>query len=410
MIPAPAVSPVPSPSAPLRVALVTETFPPEINGVAMTLGRLAQGLAGLGHPVQVIRPHQPSESTGVPDGVQCVALPGLPIPGYPGLRFGLPAGRRLGRLWSAQPPDVVYVATQGPLGQSAVAQARRLQLPVLSGFHTNFHSYTRHYRIGWASPLVYRFLRRFHGRTQGVLAPTRELAETLCQGGFRNVDVLARGVDTVLFDPARRDPALRAQWGVGAEDPVMLYVGRLAPEKNIELAVRGYLALRQARPRARMVLVGDGPARADLARRHPELIFAGEQRGAALARHYASGDLFPFPSETETFGNVILEALASGLAVLAYDYAAGRMHIRHDDNGLLAPLGDSAAWLAGVTRLAQDPGLVRRLASAGRQTAEALGWEAVVGRFVEQLLGAVQRHGQVSAPRRLHHTGDTPPA
>ncbi len=319
---------------PLHIGIVTETYPPEVNGVAMTLGRLAAVLRGHGHHVSVVCPRRNGRGGNDPDLRE---VPGLPLPGYRGLRFGLPAAGILQRLWRQQPPDALYVATQGPLGASAVRAARRCGIPVVSGFHTNFHTYCRHYHARWMEPAVFAYLRRFHNRTGATLAPTEALRADLAAHGLRNVEVLGRGIDTELFTPARRDARLRADWGVEEDAPAVIYVGRLAAEKNLQLAVRAFHALRDVQPGARFVLVGDGPLAARLHAEHPDFIFCGMRTGTELAAHYASGDLFLFPSLTETFGNVLLEALASGLAVVAYDHAAASQHIRAHENGLIAP-------------------------------------------------------------------------
>ncbi len=231
----------------LDIAFVTETFPPEVNGVAMTVGRLVGGLRELGHRVSVIRPRQAGADAG---GEHELALPGLPLPGYPGLRFGLPAGGRLARQWRQRRPDLVHVVTEGPLGWSAVSTARRLGIPVTSSFHTNFDRYSVHYGVGWLRPAVAAYLRTLHRRTQATMVPTAALAADLAGEGIGGVRVVGRGVDTALYDPARRSPELRGAWGVAPEAPVCLYVGRLAPEKNLALVRRCFAAIRARHPAA----------------------------------------------------------------------------------------------------------------------------------------------------------------
>src|SRR5262249_3861514 len=179
----------------------------------------------------------------------------------PDLRFGLPASGALRARWAADRPDVVYVATEGPLGWSAVGAAKRLGIPVLSGFHTNFHSYARHYRAGWFTPLVFRYLRAFHNRTQRTLVASVDLRDRLHELGLDNLAVLGRGVDGELFTPDRRLESLRQSWGAQPGDLVVAHVGRLAGEKNIPLAIEAYRAMQRMRPTARLVLVGDGPLR-----------------------------------------------------------------------------------------------------------------------------------------------------
>jgi glycosyltransferase involved in cell wall biosynthesis len=287
----------------------------------------------------------------------------------------------------------VYVATEGPLGWSAVRTAKRLRIPVFSGFHTNFHSYARHYRLGWLQPLIFHYLCRFHHRTSGTLVPSAELRDHLQAVGLHNVNVLDRGVDTKLFTPGRRCAALRRTWRVSESDLAVLYVGRIAPEKNLELAVAAYRAMQRCNASVQCIVVGDGPLRAPLQKAHPDLIFCGIQTGEQLARHYASADVFLFPSETETFGNVTLEAMASGLVVVAYDYAAAHMHITHGKTGVLVPYGASQAFVNAAVQLARAPQSLDMLRQHARAYAASLDWQCVVERFVTLLTGALgERH------------------
>ena len=377
---------------PMRIALVTETFPPEVNGVAMTLGRMLAGLRERGHQVQLLRPRQSrGEQPARRSGYEERLLPGLPMPGYAGLRFGLPATGTLVRLWRAWRPDVVHVATEGPLGWSAMRAARRLGLPLCSDFHTNFDHYSRHYGLGWLDRPVGAYLRRFHNRGTATYVPSRELAARLAQEGYQGVDVIARGVDCELFSPARRSATLRGRWGLAAGTLAVLSVGRLAPEKNLPLVLRAFDAIAEKRPDARLVLVGDGPMRKSLERQRPDVVFAGLRRDQDLAAHYASGDLFLFPSQTETYGNVTLEAMASGLPVVAYDYAAAGELIRPGENGLLAPFGDAGELIRQGVRASLDPPGLAALGQAARRTALRQDWCRIHDAFAAALVKVARR-------------------
>jgi len=370
----------------LYIGLITETFPPEVNGVAMSLGRLLDGLTESGHNLQLIRPRQHSRDLPGRDGrLSVVTLPGMSVPFYKDLRIGFPAGATLLKLWRFCRPDVIYIATEGPLGSSALHSARRLDIPVVSGFHTNFHSYSQHYRMGLFKPLVENYLRYFHRRTACTLAPNRELCRELGNKGFGEVRVLPRGVDGELFSPGRRNPRLRAQWHAGEDDPVALYVGRIAAEKNITEAIHTCRAMQESAPGLRFVLVGDGPLKERLARENPDFHFAGVKTGTELAEHYASADIFLFPSRTETFGNVTLEAMASGLAVIAYDYAAAHMHIRHLDTGLVVPTDTAGGFLQAGRELIQSPVQIKTLGRAARKYSEQLGWDKIIREFENTL-------------------------
>lgn len=283
MLPAPII-PIASPGRRLRMAVVTETYLPEINGVAMTVERMVGGLLARGHAVQLVRPCQVQTDVPRREGtLEILPLPSLAIPFYPDARLGLPAGRALRRRWIEAPPDLVHIVTEGPLGYSALNVARRLGLPVLFGFHTNFHSYSGHYRLGWLRAPILAYLRRFHNRCACTLVPTAELTEELRRLGFHNTRLLPRGVDTWLFSPTRRSFALREVWGARPEDPVVLYVGRLAAEKNLGLAVAAFHAIRRECPAASFVLVGDGPLGSKLRARYPEFVLCGMRRGEDLA-------------------------------------------------------------------------------------------------------------------------------
>jgi glycosyltransferase involved in cell wall biosynthesis len=374
-----------------HVCVVTETYAPEINGVALTLGHLVNGLRRRGHLVSIVRPRQRATDpvTG-PHDPALTLVRGLSLPGYEAVRFGLPAGTRIRDRWSIRRPDVVYVATEGPLGWSAVRSARWLGIPVLGGFHTNFQGYVRHYRAGWFQHGVARYLRSFHNRTDGTLVPTVELRDQLGSAGFRNLTVLGRGVDGRLFTPARRSAALRRTWGAAESDLVVLYVGRLAPEKNVELAVRAYRAMTRIAGSARFVVVGDGPSRPALHEALPGVLFRGEMTGESLAEHYASADVFLFPSETETFGNVTLEAMASGLVVVAYDYAAARAVIESGRSGVLVPYQDADGFVEAAVALARSPARRLEMRARVRETVAHLHWDHVVARFETWLAEAWQ--------------------
>lgn len=478
-------------SRPLDLVIVSETYPPEVNGVAMTIGRLVASLRAAGHRVRVVRPRQASDgaddaadsrNAAAHPGHGDLLLPGLPLPGYAGLRLGLPARARLCEAWRAARPDVVHVVTEGPLGASAVSAAHTLGIPVTSGFHTNFDRYSRHYGFGFLQPAVAAYLRRFHRRTRLTLTPTAALAERLAGEGLAGVRVVGRGVDCCLFDPARRSAELRARWGLlpagegGSPAPVageaagaaaagdlsemadrfdlpavagglpsaapaaaagsterrdglaVLYVGRLAAEKNLDLVLRAFAAIRERRRDARLVLVGDGPLRARLERRFAAgtaapscrggeaaaapgvplavsataaadcpnpaasvspVVFAGQRSGEDLAAHYASGDLFLFPSLTETFGNVTQEALASGLAVLAFRSAAAAELIVDGENGRTVAAGDDAAFIRAALQLAKEPAIRRRLGERARQSVIGRDWSGVAQQFADTLREAI---------------------
>ena len=219
--------------------------------------------------------------------------------------------------------------------------------------------------------------------------------------GFTNVQVFGRGVDTALFSPARRCAELRAQWGCGPNDPALLYVGRLAAEKNIALVTETFAATQAGIPNARCVLVGDGPELPRLRRSFPQFRFAGAKVGVELAEHYASADLFVFPSLTETFGNVVPEAMASGLAVVAFDDAAAHTYIRNGDNGIAVKPGDNGAFVAAVAMAAQDLERLRRYGAKARTTAETLGWDRAIDAVEKCMYDVIHKRRAEGGHERL---------
>jgi glycosyltransferase involved in cell wall biosynthesis len=363
----------------MKIAMVTETYPPEVNGVARTVQEMVEGLRRRGHSIALARPRQGPADAPFLDGNLGEWLGrGVALPRYPQLRFGLPAKRSLLREWTRSRPNVVHIATEGPMGWSALAAARQLGVPVATDFHTNFHTYSRYYGAGWLARQVMAYLRHFHNRAACTLVPTAELADELRAGGFRGLRVVGRGVAPEVFSPIKRSRELRASWGASDDTPVALCVSRFAREKNLPLVIRAFEAMRAARPDARLVLVGDGPMDQELRRRDVGCVIAGRLVNGELAAHYASADVFLFPSLSETFGNVTLEAMASGLAIVAYRYAAAREHLRHGESALLAEPGDEGAFLFAAARLASDIDFARALGRAARSAAEALTWKRIV--------------------------------
>jgi len=385
----------------MRVALVTETYPPEVNGVAITLQRMVRGLVSRGHLVEVVRPYQGKQDRSIrskhdrtfdDQGVTEHVVPGMPMPMYDGLHLGLPARNRLVRRWKFQRPDIVHIATEGFLGLTALFAAQRLGLPVASSFHTNFHQYAKHYRFPLVEPVATQYLRWFHNQCGVTLTPSHTMVDRLTELRFERVAWWPRGVDNVEFNPLHRSDNLRHAWGVEPHHPVALYVGRVAAEKNIPLTLSAFDAARQKTPELRLVIVGDGPMLAELKASRPDLIFAGMRHGDDLAAHYASADLFLFASESETFGNVVCEAMASRLAVVAYDYAAPMMHITDGVSGRLVPLGDADAYTAAAVDLAADPARIETLRQGAVDAIRQHAWDRVVAAFDDTLAKVIEAH------------------
>ena len=379
-----------SPLTPLRVSMITETYPPEINGVAMTAGRFVAGLVALGHQVQLIRPRQEQDHNRSDSEYELLTVKGIPIPFYQHLQLGLPAKQKLIRAWQQFRPDVVHIVTEGPLGSSAIKAAQALGIPIVSAFHTNFHQYSSHYGLGFLHHGVAAYLRRFHNRCYSTLVPTEPLAEELNRLGIDNAQVLSRGIDCQRFSPDHRDRVLRQSLGANDDQHIALYVGRIAAEKNLTTVIQAFASMQRILGHARLVFVGDGPLLPRLQRQHPEFVFCGVKTGADLAAYFASADIFLFPSLTETFGNVVLEAMASGLAVLAFDYAAARQHIQHEHSGVLVPYENNQVYIQAAQELARRPEKISLLRQKARAAVLPYDWNQIYGQLIAHYSNAVE--------------------
>jgi len=306
-----------------------------------------------------------------------VLMRGMPIPRYPELKLGLPSKKTLVKTWTLRRPDVVHIATEGPLGWSALQAAKVLKLPVTSDFRTNFQSYSKHYGVGWLRKPIVAYLRKFHNATACTMVPTKELMRTLNENGFLNLKVVSRGVDTQLFNLQKRDFNLRTSWGADEKTKVLISVGRMAPEKNLDKVLQSYEALRARGAPVKLVMVGDGPLREQFRQKYPDIIFPGMLAQSDLAAYYASADLFVFPSQTETFGNVTLEALASGIPVLAFDCAAARDWVQPNVNGWLVAENNPDGFVEKAVSLFQQPELLDQVTQSTRHQLVHLDWDQI---------------------------------
>lgn len=383
----------------MRIAYVTETYPPEINGIALTVERTVRYLRDRGHEVELIRPRQRGESSS--DSLNEWRTAGLPLPMYPDLRCGLTTAWSLNKRFQRTQPELVHIATQGLLGRAALLAAKRIGIPATTDFPAILRSYGHHDRLGFLLPFVHAYLRRFHARAERTFVSSRRVQQELAAEGFRRLEVVGRGVDTELFSPDKRSRQLRATWGAVRDDQVvLLYVGPLAPGKNVAIALRAFEIVHHLRPPTRMVVVGDGPLRPQLEAEFPMARFVGQQTGEELARHYASADLFVFPSESETFADVALEAMSSGLPVAAFDRTTAADHIAHGENGVVVAPGDERAFMETVCRSAAiDREQLVPMRVRARETGLQASWSNVLGNFESRLVSiTAARHSR--APSR----------
>jgi phosphatidylinositol alpha 1,6-mannosyltransferase len=366
----------------MRVAIITESFPPDVNGVAHCVLRVAELLAKQGHHPLVIAPKPPRDARDPgPFPYPVVRVPAVPMPGYPSFRLGLPSIRVHDALVRHR-AEVVHLASPVCLGAYGAAVASRLGLPMVAVYQTDLPSYAHAYRLGRAGEaFAWRWLRSIHNDAGRTLAPSTVTATGLHSQGIHNVWLWGRGVDTHRFDPARRSPELRAALlaqGQPGGTVIAGYVGRLATEKRVEL-----LAKVTTLPGVRLVIVGAGPAQAMLRQYLPDAVFLGERRGDELAAIYASLDVFVHSGPYETFGQTLQEAAASGLPVVA-PAAGGPLDLVDDGvTGYLVRPDDADAFAVAVQKLAADPAKRAAFGAAGRRKVLGRTWPDLT----EELIG-----------------------
>ncbi len=376
----------------MRLTLVTETYAPQVNGVSRTLGQLVRHMVEAGDAVQVVHPDY-GETV---DAAEHVTARSISLPWYKDVRLPVPPFGSTMRRIDAFGPDIVHIATEATLGLAALRHSLRRGYPVVSSFHTNWDHYSEHYRISFARGLIWSYLRWFHARTIETYVPSRPTIADLQARGVTNLVLWPRGVDGRLFRPDReRRESVRESLGFGPGDVVIGHVSRLAPEKNVGYLADALAIVAAARPSARFLFVGDGPERASLERRMgPAARFVGYRSGDDLADHYSAADVFAFASLTETFGNVVLEAMASGLPVIAVRAGGVGDIVRNGGTGLLVEPGEPADTFAqALVRVIDDTALRRDLALAARAYAVTQTWDVIMGGLRDRYGAVVERHG-----------------
>lgn len=384
----------------MRIALISETFLPNVNGVVTTICRVLEHLQAEGHEALLFAPQ------GAPDtyaGAEVVPLGGMPLPLYPELmltppQFGITAHLRRFH------PDLVHLVGPAVLGAIAPNVVSNLRLPLISSYHTDLAAYSAHYGLGWLKDLVNFYLRWIHNRSRITLCPSTATLRTLRAHGFRRLRVWGRGVDATRFHPAHRSASWREAVGLAPDEIALLYVGRLAREKRVELLIDALRGL----DRVRLVLVGDGPARGELQQRAVGLPvhFTGYLRGHDLATAYASADVFVFPSDTDTFGQVMQEAMASGLTVVGARSGGTLDLVREGITGKLFAPGVASDLRAQLRYLTDNPATRIAMGQAGRAAAERRSWPVVMDELMGYYRHVLRRRGlsigaQGSRIRRL---------
>jgi glycosyltransferase involved in cell wall biosynthesis len=372
---------------PLRIALFSEVYWPMVSGVGVTLLRLTEALQARGHEVRVYSATYALPPEG--DRPEVHRSPSVPLFLYPDVQWAFPRLRDVVDDLARFRPDVVHVATEFSLGIAGVKAARQLGIPIVASAHTDYDQYAVRYGVTWALRAGWHYLRWFYGQAHRVLCPSRIYEEHLHSRGVTHTGIWSRGVDPAEFHPRFRSEAYRARFGVGRDDLLVTYIGRIAREKNLELLLRAWEELVGSRGGGQLVLVGRGPLEDEIRRRElPGVHVTGLLRGRELSEAYASADVFTFPSPTETFGNSLLEAMGSGLPSLVAAAGGVLEFAEHGRNAWLVAPNSAGAITDGLGRLLSDPSLRRRLAEGALQTAAERRWDAVYDQLISDYRAA----------------------
>jgi glycosyltransferase involved in cell wall biosynthesis len=355
--------------SPVRIAFVSDTYAPQVNGVTTVLQRMVAALGAARHDVAMVAPQYPGQQPGGPANE--LRVPSVAFPPYPAIRLSLLAHRRVAHFLDAFRPQLVHVATEGPLGLVGRRHALQRGLPLVTSYHTHFPRYCRSYGVPALEAAAWRWMRWFHRPALLTHTPGTEAQAELAAHGIR-ATIWGRGVDTHRFHHEKRNRALRRRLGVADGEALVLHVGRLAPEKNLDVLIQAFTIAHEALgSRARFVVAGEGPWTARIAERMPWALRLGFLDRDKLSELYASADLCVLPSDTETCGLVALEAMASGLPVIAADAGGLRESVTHRLQGLLVPPRDPVGFAAAISRLVHNAELRERMSGQARLAAVA---------------------------------------
>ncbi|MCF8384008.1 MAG: glycosyltransferase family 1 protein [Chlorobium sp.] len=369
----------------MKIALYAGTYVKDKDGAVRSIYQLVASFRKNGHEV-VVWSSDVSEQDN--HGSLCVyRLPSVPIPLYPDYKLGF-FGSVTEKQLDAYAPDIVHISTPDIVGRKFLLYAKKRNLPATSVYHTDFPSYLSYYRLGFALKPVWKYLRWFYNTCDLVFAPNKIVQRNLIGQSIRNVEIWSRGIDRNLFDPSRRSRRLREEWNAG-DRTVFVYAGRFVLYKDIEVVMSIYerFVVEGLEPRVRFVMIGSGPEEAEMRRRMPEAVFTGYLTGSALPEAYASGDVFLFPSTTEAFGNVVLEAFATGLPAVVSDIGGCMELVNKSGAGLVAKAGDIDQFYRHCLRLIDDHEAFSEMRASGLRYAEGQSWDAVngtlIGRYLE---------------------------
>ncbi|MDF2959923.1 MAG: group 1 glycosyl transferase [Paenibacillus sp.] len=375
----------------MRVALFTDTFLPDVNGVAKTLGRWVQFLQSRGVECKVFAPHShTAEEAGASRVERFYSIPFLL---YPECRMAIPNPIQVNKTLKAFSPDLIHVATPFNLGLTGLHYAKKHNIPLVASYHTHFDQYLHYYKLQWMEPMLWKYMLWFHQECQKIYVPSQSALLYLQEKGLKPLEIWSRGVETDRFHPIVNRAQVWKEYGIDPNRFIILFVGRLAPEKSVDVLLQTFLSLPgKIRSDARLVIAGDGPLYRPLLEQYgeqPDITFTGFRQGKELSQLYAAADVFLFPSATETFGNVVLEAMASGTAVIGAAAGGVKDIVRHNQNGILCAPGNIAEFVNAVELVYHNEGHRLDISKAGRDYSLHQSWEQIFSRLYDSYLSVL---------------------
>jgi glycosyltransferase involved in cell wall biosynthesis len=382
------------------VALFTDTFLPDVNGVARTLGRWVEYLESQGVTCRVFAPQSDNGAGSDYNSSMVERFYSIPFLLYPECKLAIPNPLSIKKTLQEFKPDIIHCATPFNLGLFGLHYAKKHKIPFVASYHTHFDQYLQYYKIQWVEGMLWRYLGWFHQTCRRIYVPSKSTLHYLEERGFQNLEVWSRGVDVSRFHPEVDRQAVLQAAGADPAKQTLLYVGRLAPEKSVDVLLEAYENLPERwKGKTELILIGDGPLYKELSetyREQEDIRFLGFKEGKELCDMFAAADMFVFPSATETFGNVVLEAMASGTAVIGANAGGVSDTVSHMKTGWLCPVGDAVAFTQAMTALLDDQALRQKLSRSGRQYSEQQSWESIFYRLLDSYRHVVPEGGDLS--------------
>ncbi|ULL18970.1 glycosyltransferase family 1 protein [Paenibacillus sp. H1-7] len=379
----------------MKVALFTDTFLPDVNGVAKTLGRWIHFLESKGAECKVFAPDGDSGNASSSKRVE--RFYSIPFLLYPECRMAIPNPIQLKKKLAAFSPDLIHVATPFNLGLVGLHYAKKNRVPLVASYHTHFDQYLSYYKLQWMEPMLWKYMLWFHQECQKIYVPSRSTMNHLQEKGLKNLEIWSRGVEAKQFQPVVDRTRIWQQYDISPGKFVILFVGRLAPEKSVDVLMDTFAALSEdVRASSHLVITGDGPLYKPLLEQCGAMLdvtFTGFKQGKDLADLYAAADVFLFPSSTETFGNVVLEAMASGTAVIGSAAGGVKDNIVHCETGMLCKPGDISEFVHAVELLYHNEEYRSNISMAGRQYSLQQSWEHIFNGLYESYLAVLHESG-----------------